>query len=143
MVLPLADTNFAEATWIMIAKSLIIFLVVFMIVPVLTVVERKLIGRFQQRYGPNRVGPVGLLQPVADILKLVGKQVFRPDAAVQFLYAIGPALVIGIIATSEGLRVRGSAESLGRQTTTSVVKSIFLVIVLDGLFAVFFASIGM
>ena len=53
------------------------------------------------------------------------------------------ALVIGIIACSEGLRVKGSAESLGRQTTTSVVKSIFLVIVLDGLFAVFFASIGM
>jgi phospholipid/cholesterol/gamma-HCH transport system permease protein len=53
------------------------------------------------------------------------------------------ALVIGIVACSEGLRVAGSAESLGRQTTTSVVKSIFLVIVLDGLFAVFFASIGM
>lgn len=53
------------------------------------------------------------------------------------------ALVIGIIACSEGLRVKGSAESLGKQTTTSVVKSIFLVIVLDGLFAVFFASIGM
>ena len=53
------------------------------------------------------------------------------------------ALVIGIVASSEGLRVKGSAESLGRQTTTSVVKSIFLVIVLDGLFAVFFASIGM
>jgi phospholipid/cholesterol/gamma-HCH transport system permease protein len=53
------------------------------------------------------------------------------------------ALVIGIIACSEGLKVQGSAESLGRQTTTSVVKSIFLVIVLDGLFAVFFASIGM
>jgi phospholipid/cholesterol/gamma-HCH transport system permease protein len=53
------------------------------------------------------------------------------------------ALVIGIVACSEGLRVKGSAESLGLQTTTSVVKSIFLVIVLDGLFAVFFASIGM
>ncbi len=53
------------------------------------------------------------------------------------------ALVIGIVACSEGLRVQGSAESLGRQTTTSVVKSIFLVIVLDGFFAVFFASIGM
>jgi phospholipid/cholesterol/gamma-HCH transport system permease protein len=53
------------------------------------------------------------------------------------------ALVIGIIACSEGLRVKGSAESLGRQTTVSVVKSIFLVIVLDGLFAIFFASIGM
>jgi len=53
------------------------------------------------------------------------------------------ALVIGIVACSEGLRAKGSAESLGRQTTTSVVKSIFLEIVLDGLFAVFFASIGM
>jgi phospholipid/cholesterol/gamma-HCH transport system permease protein len=53
------------------------------------------------------------------------------------------ALAIGIVACSEGLRVKGSAESLGRQTTTSVVKSIFLVIVLDGLFAVFFASVGM
>jgi phospholipid/cholesterol/gamma-HCH transport system permease protein len=53
------------------------------------------------------------------------------------------ALVIGAVACSEGLRVKGSAESLGLQTTTSVVKSIFLVIVLDGLFAVFFASIGM
>ncbi len=53
------------------------------------------------------------------------------------------ALVIGVVACSEGLRVKGSAESLGLQTTTSVVKSIFLVIVLDGAFAIFFASIGM
>ena len=52
-------------------------------------------------------------------------------------------LVIGIVACSEGLRVKGSAESLGLQTTASVVKSIFLVIVLDGIFAIFFASIGM
>ena len=53
------------------------------------------------------------------------------------------ALAIGMIACSEGLRVKGSAESLGLQTTTSVVKSIFVVIVLDGVFAMFFASIGM
>ncbi|MEZ5908764.1 MAG: MlaE family lipid ABC transporter permease subunit [Hyphomicrobiaceae bacterium] len=53
------------------------------------------------------------------------------------------ALVIGIVACMEGLKVRGSAESLGLQTTASVVKSIFLVIVLDGLFAMYFASIGM
>jgi phospholipid/cholesterol/gamma-HCH transport system permease protein len=53
------------------------------------------------------------------------------------------ALAIGVVACSEGLNVKGSAESLGTQTTISVVKSIFLVIVLDGLFAVFFASIGM
>jgi phospholipid/cholesterol/gamma-HCH transport system permease protein len=53
------------------------------------------------------------------------------------------ALVIGLVAAAQGLSVKGSAESLGQQTTSSVVKSIFLVIVLDGLFAVFFASIGM
>ena len=53
------------------------------------------------------------------------------------------ALAIGLVAACEGLKVKGSAESLGQQTTSSVVKSIFLVIVLDGVFAVFFASIGM
>ncbi len=53
------------------------------------------------------------------------------------------ALVIGIVAATEGLAVRGSAESLGLKTTASVVKSIFLVIVLDGLFAIYFAAIGM
>jgi phospholipid/cholesterol/gamma-HCH transport system permease protein len=53
------------------------------------------------------------------------------------------ALVIGAVASSEGLQVKGSAESLGWHTTRSVVQAIFLVIVLDGLFAMFFASIGM
>ncbi|MDP9188792.1 MAG: NADH-quinone oxidoreductase subunit NuoH [Actinomycetota bacterium] len=94
MSLPVAEVGFAEASWIMVVKSLIIFLGVFMIVPVLTVAERKLIGRFQNRYGPNRVGPHGLLQPVADIVKLAGKEKFRPDAAVPLLFAIAPALVI-------------------------------------------------
>jgi phospholipid/cholesterol/gamma-HCH transport system permease protein len=51
------------------------------------------------------------------------------------------ALIIGIIATLEGLAVEGSAESLGRHVTSSVVKAIFMVIVLDGLFAMFFAAI--
>jgi phospholipid/cholesterol/gamma-HCH transport system permease protein len=51
------------------------------------------------------------------------------------------ALTIGLISCIEGMKVEGSAESLGRQTTSSVVKSIFTVIVVDGLFAMFFASI--
>jgi NADH-quinone oxidoreductase subunit H len=94
MTLPLAEVGFAEATWIMVVKSVLIFLGVFLIVPLLTVAERKLIGRFQNRYGPNRVGPVGLMQPLADIVKLAGKEMFRPDAAVPALYAVAPALVI-------------------------------------------------
>jgi len=51
------------------------------------------------------------------------------------------ALVIGLIASTEGFAVEGSAESLGRQVTASVVKSIFMVIVVDGLFSLFFTAI--
>jgi phospholipid/cholesterol/gamma-HCH transport system permease protein len=51
------------------------------------------------------------------------------------------AMVIGVIACIEGMAVKGSAESLGRQVTSSVVKAIFMVIVMDGLFAIFFAAI--
>ena len=53
------------------------------------------------------------------------------------------ALAIGVVSAMEGFKVAGSAESLGVHTTESVVKSIFLVIILDGVFAIFFASIGM
>jgi phospholipid/cholesterol/gamma-HCH transport system permease protein len=51
------------------------------------------------------------------------------------------ALIIGLVACVEGLAVEGSAESLGRRVTDSVVKSIFMVVVVDGLFAIFFAGI--
>jgi phospholipid/cholesterol/gamma-HCH transport system permease protein len=52
------------------------------------------------------------------------------------------ALVIGLIACMEGIAVEGSAESLGRHVTSSVVKSIFMVIVMDGLFAMFFSAVN-
>lgn len=52
------------------------------------------------------------------------------------------AMIIGVIASVEGLKVGGSAESLGRQVTASVVKSIFVVIIVDGAFAIFYAQIG-
>ena len=93
-MIPIADTTLVEATWIMVVKSLIIFAVIFGIVPVITVVERKLIGRFQHRYGPNRVGPFGLLQPLADLFKLISKQGFRPENAIPMLYVLGPLLPV-------------------------------------------------
>ncbi|MCB1493615.1 MAG: ABC transporter permease, partial [Rhodobiaceae bacterium] len=61
--------------------------------------------------------------------------------SVGFIKAPFMALMIGLVACVEGFRVEGSAESLGRQTTASVVKSIFMVIVMDGIFAVYFAAI--
>ncbi|HYQ13737.1 MAG TPA: NADH-quinone oxidoreductase subunit NuoH [Solirubrobacterales bacterium] len=94
MSLPIADTTFVEATWILIVKSIVIFAVIFAIVPMLTVMERKLLGRFQARYGPNRVGPLGLLQPLADAVKLITKEHYRPRAAIPLLYYIAPSIVV-------------------------------------------------
>jgi NADH-quinone oxidoreductase subunit H len=84
----------------MIVKSLVIFGVIFAILPLMTVLERKLIGRFQHRYGPNRGGPVGFLQPLADVGKLLGKQAFRPANAVPTLFILGPLLPVlsGVLA---------------------------------------------
>jgi NADH-quinone oxidoreductase subunit H len=94
MMLPVADTGFVEASWILVVKSIVIFLVVFSIIPLLTVVERKVLGRFQQRYGPNRVGPLGLFQPLADAVKLISKESYRPQNAIALLWVLGPVLVV-------------------------------------------------
>jgi phospholipid/cholesterol/gamma-HCH transport system permease protein len=67
--------------------------------------------------------------------------VWLETVMVGFIKAPFMALVIGLIACVQGLRVKGSAESLGEEVTASVVKSIFMVIVLDGIFAIFFAAI--
>jgi NADH-quinone oxidoreductase subunit H len=90
----LADVGFAEASWILVVKSVVIFAVVFSIMPLLTLVERKLLGRFQARYGPNRVGPFGLLQPLADAVKLISKEYYTPRNSIPVLFALGPVLVI-------------------------------------------------
>ncbi len=94
MTLPIADTTFAESTGVIIVKCIVIFAVVLGIVPMILLLERKLLGRFQQRYGPNRVGPYGLFQPLADVLKLLGKEQFYPRTGVPFLMALAPAIMI-------------------------------------------------
>jgi len=90
----LADVNYLEPWWIQIIKSLVIFGVVFAVLPVLTVYERKLLGRFQNRYGPNRVGPFGLMQPLAEIVKFAVKEPFRPTTSTGFLFRVAPAISI-------------------------------------------------
>ena len=55
-----AEVGYFEPWWIQILKSLVIFAVMLQLVPLVLVAERKLLGRFQHRYGPNRVGPFGL-----------------------------------------------------------------------------------
>jgi len=92
--LPLADVNYVEGTIVQIAKSIVIFLFVLQVVPLILLLERKLLGRFQARLGPNRVGPFGLLQPLADVLKLLSKEQSTPKTAVPWMMAIAPAISI-------------------------------------------------
>src|SRR4051812_35749235 len=90
----LGVVGYYEPWWIQILKALIIFLVGLQLVPVILVAERKLLGRFQNRYGPNRVGPFGVLQPLADIIKLATKEQFRPRTAIESLYVAAPIVSI-------------------------------------------------
>ena len=82
----------------------------------------------------------GGISPVA-FASLLKEAIALHTFLVGIIKAPFMALVIGLIASMDGLATQGSAELLGRQVTSSVVKSIFMVIVMDGLFAVFFASI--
>jgi NADH-quinone oxidoreductase subunit H len=93
-MIALADVNYFEPWWVQIIKSLAIFAVIFGILPVLIVYERKLLGRFQGRYGPNRVGPFGLMQPLAEIVKFAMKEPFRTTTSVGALYRLAPVISI-------------------------------------------------
>ena len=82
-------------------------------------VERRLLALFQERYGPNRVGPFGALQAVADIGKLVFKEQFRPRTSVGWLFAIAPAIsmltataTIAIIPFSDTVDIFGTQVGL-------------------------------
>jgi len=90
----LATVGYYEPWWIQILKAIVIFAVGLQLVPVVLLAERKLLGRFQSRYGPNRVGPYGALQPLADILKLLTKEQFRPTSSIGFLFMVAPLVSI-------------------------------------------------
>jgi NADH-quinone oxidoreductase subunit H len=83
-----------ESTLVLIIKPIVIFVFILMIVPIILWAERKLLGRFQSRVGPNRVGPRGLLQPMADVLKLISKEQSSPETAVPWMMAIAPVISI-------------------------------------------------
>lgn len=76
------------------AKIIVIVVALLLSVAYLTFLERKVIGYMQLRIGPNRVGPAGLLQPIADVVKLILKEIIIPTQSNRFLFIIAPMISI-------------------------------------------------
>jgi NADH-quinone oxidoreductase subunit H len=86
--------NWLQGTLIALGQILAVTIVVILCVAYLTLAERKVIGYMQARLGPNRVGPKGLLQPFADVLKLLIKEVVVPAKSNRFLFVVAPLLAL-------------------------------------------------
>jgi NADH-quinone oxidoreductase subunit H len=94
MNLPLAAVDYIEPWWMVVIKCLVLAFVGLQLVPLVLLAERKILGRFQNRYGPNRVGIYGVGTPIADIIKLLTKEEFRPRTAIGWLFVLAPVLSI-------------------------------------------------
>jgi NADH-quinone oxidoreductase subunit H len=107
-----ALVGYYEAWWIQIIKVLVIFAAALGILPMIILYERKLLGRFQARYGPNRVGPYGLLTPLADFIKFATKEPFRPSTSISMVYRIAPIIAIVTAAGSLALIPFGGVQTI-------------------------------
>ena len=87
-----ASTHPPEVWWVALIEAVIIINLVMGAFAYTTWLERKVLGRMQLRYGPNRAGPFGLLQPIADLVKLVRKEAFFPASAHELPYILAPVI---------------------------------------------------
>ena len=88
----LAAESASEPWWIALISAIVIVNILLLLFAYLTLIERKFMGRMQLRYGPNRACPFGLLQPIADLVKLVRKEAFSPSSAIELPYILAPVI---------------------------------------------------
>lgn len=101
-----------EPLWVVFLKALAMALALLGAFAYMTLVERRLLGRMQHRIGPNRTGPFGLLQPIADALKSIFKQDITPARADKFVFVLAPAISITFALAAFGAIPAGPAGSL-------------------------------
>lgn len=102
-------------------KGAILILVLMGAAAYMTLLERVLMARMQLRLGPNRVGPLGLLQPIADGIKLLCKERFQPDNIEVFTYWLAPGISLFLsLFVFVLIPVGGTVELWGRQVTLQI-----------------------
>jgi NADH-quinone oxidoreductase subunit H len=119
-----------EAWWITLPKAFVVINVVMVFFAFTTWLERKLLGRMQLRYGPNRAGPKGLLVPIADLVKLIRKEAFAPMAAVEPLYIIAPVVSMATALAAFSVLPFGSGWTLWGHTITGQVVNVPISLIL-------------
>jgi NADH-quinone oxidoreductase subunit H len=111
------------AEWVI--KSLILILILLAGFAYLTYYERKALARLQSRYGPNRAGPFGLLQPVADAVKLIFKEELIPAQADKLLFILAPIItVIPALIILAVVPIGGTITLFGREISLSIASNV-------------------
>jgi len=101
-----------DPLWVTFLKALLLAVALLGAFAYMTLIERRLLGRMQHRYGPNRTGPFGLLQPIADALKSVFKEDIIVSRADKFVYVLAPVISIVFALSAFGAIPGGPAGSL-------------------------------
>lgn len=102
-------------------KGLVLALLLMGAAAYMTFIERVVMARVQLRHGPNRVGPFGLLQPIADGIKLLSKERFQPDGVETFTYWLAPAISLFLaLAVFVLIPFGGTVEMFGRQVSLQI-----------------------
>ena len=97
--------------WATLIKAVLLSVTLLGVFAYMTLIERKLLGRMQNRYGPNRTGPLGLLQPIADAIKSIFKETIVPTNANRFIFFLAPFISITFALSAFAIIPAGPAGS--------------------------------
>ncbi|MDZ7708586.1 MAG: complex I subunit 1 family protein [Trueperaceae bacterium] len=100
-----------EPLWVVFLKALVVSVLLLGGFAYLTLVQRKVLGRIQHRYGPNRTGPYGILQPIADAIKMIFKQDVTPRTSDKFVFILAPGISVVFALVAFGAIPAGPAGS--------------------------------